>query len=102
MNEVVNTRRPDAQRSSTMTIPIVLPELGADDEPICISCWLVDLSEAVDAGDRVVEVRLEGITFDVAAPAAGILTGIDKTFDMQVLPGDILGWIEPADQETSA
>lgn len=76
--------------------PIVFLDIGAGDETVQISCWLVDQGHAVAAGDRVVEVRLKGVTFDIAAPAAGTLCHIERYLDMVVSPGDVLGWIEPA------
>lgn len=76
--------------------PIVVPELGAEGAPIRISTWLVDPGQAVLEGDRVVELLLPGMTFDVAAPAAGVLARVEKVEQTLVAPGDVLGWIEPA------
>lgn len=50
-----------------MKTPLTLPDLGAGDEELRVSCWLVDLGDAVDEGDRVIEILLDGITFDVLA-----------------------------------
>ena len=77
-----------------MSHPVTLPDLQSGDEPVRVSCWLVDVGDDIDEGDRVVEVLIRGITFDVSAPAAGRLTRIEKSFDMPVVPGDILGWID--------
>ena len=41
-----------------MTAPIRLPEIGAGQAPLSVSCWLVDTGELVDLGDRVVELVL--------------------------------------------
>ena len=78
-----------------MQLPILLPELGVDGELVRINGWLVDLGDFIEAGDRVVEVVVRGISFDVSAPRAGILTMIQKRTAATVTPGDILGWIEP-------
>ena len=77
-------------------IPITVPDLGAGAEPIRISAWLVDLGQTVIAGDRVVEVLIPGITFDIAASRTGELVEITKPVDAVVAQGDILGWIEAA------
>jgi pyruvate/2-oxoglutarate dehydrogenase complex dihydrolipoamide acyltransferase (E2) component len=74
--------------------PVLLPDLGTRDEPVRISTWLVDPGETVEAGDRIVELLVQGITFDVAAPQSGVLMRIDKAFDVTVGPGDVLGWID--------
>lgn len=76
--------------------PVTFSDLGTGDEPIGVSCWLVDLGEAVEAGDRIVELLIRGITFDVEAPAPGRLCRIEKTVASIVSSGDVLGWIEPA------
>ncbi len=78
-----------------MAVPIELPELGAEDEPVRVSSWFVEPGDRVDAGEQVVELLLPGMTFDVFAPSAGVLTRIEKPLDATVKTGDILGWIAP-------
>jgi pyruvate/2-oxoglutarate dehydrogenase complex dihydrolipoamide acyltransferase (E2) component len=75
-------------------VPILLPELGAGRDVVRVSCWLVDLGDNVEEGDRVVEVIVPGVTFDVSAPISGILSRIEKLPDAPVASGDVLGWIE--------
>jgi 2-oxoglutarate dehydrogenase E2 component (dihydrolipoamide succinyltransferase) len=77
---------------------IVLPELGVREE-VRVSCWLVDPGQRVEVGDRVVEVLVRGMTFDVAAEQAGVLQRIEKPFDAPVAAGDVLGWIEETEDE---
>lgn len=64
------------------SIEIRLPNIGAS--PVRISVWFADPSELVYEGDRLVEVLIEGATFDVSAPATGRL--INKF----ALPGDLV------------
>ena len=78
-----------------MPTAITLPELGAGDAPIRVSAWLVDEGESVEQGESVVEVLIPGITYDVAAPADGVLERIEKQIGAEISPGDILGWLEP-------
>ncbi len=75
-------------------VPIALPDLGAEDAMV-VTNWYAQPGESVDAGERVVEVLLPGVTFDVAAPVSGILTAIERGADARVRPGDVLGWIQP-------
>ena len=75
------------------TVPIRLPDLGLDEAPARISTWLTEPGESVLAGDRVVEVLVPGMTFDVAAPASGTLASVVKPVDSLVFAGDILGMI---------
>lgn len=78
-----------------MSSPIRLPEIGAGDAALSVSCWLVDTGDLLGQGDRVVELVTAGSTFDVAAPVTGRLSRIDKPMDSAVAVGDILGWIDP-------
>lgn len=76
------------------TIPVHLPELGTAGQEVRIGYWFVEAGEEVDAGDRLVELLLPGITFDVPAPAAGRILRIEKPADRTARTGDVLGWIE--------
>jgi pyruvate/2-oxoglutarate dehydrogenase complex dihydrolipoamide acyltransferase (E2) component len=82
-----------------MQTALRLPELGAGEDEMRVSCWLVDLGDAVGGGDRIVEILLDGVTFDLSAEHAGVLTRIEKPLDAVVRTGDILGWIE-TDEKT--
>ena len=82
------------------SVPIQLPELGTAGEAVRVCCWLVDRGDDVDAGERIVEVLIDGITFDVAAPASGRVARIDKALNAVVGTGDVLGWIEPYDEDS--
>jgi pyruvate/2-oxoglutarate dehydrogenase complex dihydrolipoamide acyltransferase (E2) component len=76
-----------------MSTPILLPDLKATGDVIRISCWLAEPGDTVEEGDRIVEVLVPGVTFDVSAPTSGTLTRIEKLIDAEVTPGDVLGWI---------
>jgi pyruvate/2-oxoglutarate dehydrogenase complex dihydrolipoamide acyltransferase (E2) component len=73
--------------------PIMLPDIGCGDQPLRVSAWLIEPGHAVVAGDRVVEVLIPGMTFDVSAVQTGELIEISRDVDSLVSPGDILGWI---------
>jgi pyruvate/2-oxoglutarate dehydrogenase complex dihydrolipoamide acyltransferase (E2) component len=75
-----------------MQSKVVLPDLGA--EPVVLSVWYAEPGETVFEGDRLVEVLVEGATFDVASPTTGKL--IEKyayTKDC-LLAGQVLGIVE--------
>ena len=60
--------------------------------------WEWSLEAVADpgfGGEQVVELLLPGMTFDVFAPSAGVLTRIEKPLNATVKTGDILGWIAP-------
>jgi pyruvate/2-oxoglutarate dehydrogenase complex dihydrolipoamide acyltransferase (E2) component len=75
-----------------MQIEIVLPELGA--EPVILSCWFADRGETVFAGDRLVELLIDGASFDVCSPASGRLLETRALPRDQVEAGQVLGIVE--------
>jgi pyruvate/2-oxoglutarate dehydrogenase complex dihydrolipoamide acyltransferase (E2) component len=82
-------------RQSKSGVPVPLPDLGTAGEPVSLAAWLVEPGDAVEAGDRILEVVIPGITCDVRAPAAGIIGRLEKAIDAKILPGEIVAWIEP-------
>jgi len=78
------------------SIPIRLPDLGANAVAVRVSVWFVQPGEPVHAGESVVAVSFPGIVVDLPAPAGGILRRHDRAPGAAVLPGDILGWIDSA------
>lgn len=82
-----------------MPTAIELPELGVGDEQVRVSCWLVDTGDAVTEGERVVEVLVRGMTFDIPAPVSGIVGRIERPSDSVTSTHDVLGWIEEASLE---
>jgi len=79
-----------------MQIKIILPDLGA--APMVLSCWFADQGETVFSGDRLVEIAMDGATFDVSAPATGRL--VEKSaFPREPLqPGQILGIVDAEEE----
>ena len=77
-----------------MRVPIIVPDLRCDDEPIRISGWLVDQGDLVLAGDFLVELMIPAITFDILAESSGRIVEIEKTADSTIRTGDILGWLD--------
>ncbi|MFN4259149.1 MAG: biotin/lipoyl-containing protein [Gemmataceae bacterium] len=75
-----------------MRASILLPELGA--APVVLSVWFADIGDVVYEGDRLVEVRAPGATFDVPAPATGRLTAKHAWPNDPLQPGQLLGEVE--------
>jgi pyruvate/2-oxoglutarate dehydrogenase complex dihydrolipoamide acyltransferase (E2) component len=61
-----------------------------------MSLWYVQVGERVFEGDRVAEVLIPGATFDVAAPATGILVERAVSSNEILAAGQSLGAIEPS------
>ena len=75
-----------------MRSPILAPGVG-ETTPV-LNLWFVHQGERVFSGDRVVELLLDGATFDVAALDTGILASTAALPGSRVVPGQVLGWIE--------
>ena len=80
-----------------MRKPIVLPELGA--APAVLSVWFAEPGEQVFEGDRLVEVLVGGATFDVSAPATGLLVEKLVFPDEPISAGQVLGLVEVEEAE---
>ncbi len=65
---------------SQLRADMVLPDLGVAD--VIVGVWYARIGERVYHGERVVEVIINGATFDVTAPATGTL------IQRSVVPGD--------------
>jgi len=77
--------------SQPAELDIIVPELGAGSLRVRISSWLAELGETVHEGDRLVELSLPGMTFDINSPSDGTLISIDRPIGTEVHPGDHLG-----------
>ena len=75
--------------------PIPLPDLGTD--RVTFSLWYVRPGERVFEGDRVAEVLVPGATFDVPAPANGVLAERLSLPNDLLTPGQVLGFIQEED-----
>ena len=75
-----------------MRKPILLPELGA--APAVLSVWFAEPGETVYEGDRLVEILVDGATFDVSSPASGRLLEKWVFPDESLQAGQVLGLVE--------
>src|SRR3954453_13991774 len=79
---------------------VILPDLGTGpDVPIVVSHWFAARGDEVWEGDRLVEVLVGPVTFDVSAPATGRLAEIRVREDDRVSPGALLGHIAVLDED---
>ena len=74
-----------------MRASVVMPEVGS--QPARMSVWFADPGELVYEGDRLVEVLVNGATFDVPAPATGRLAEKRAHPDDRLGPGQTLGLV---------
>jgi len=73
-------------------VPITLPDLGSP--RAVLSLWYVRPGDRVYEGDRVAEVLVPGLTFDVPSPATGVLGERLALPNDPVTTGQVLGEIQ--------
>ncbi len=73
---------------------ILLPELGEGITKATVACWHAKPGDRVNPGDEVLEVVTDKATFNVEAPAAGILKSITVAEGKEGAVGAVLGVIE--------
>lgn len=84
-----------------MATPILVPHLSSVDQKFKVSLWLSRVGEQVLTGDRVVELLIPGITFDVEAPCSGTIVSCDCQPGAEVREGSVLGWIDEMEPDPS-
>lgn len=77
-----------------MATPILVPQLGCADHNLKVSLWLSRVGEQVATGDRIVELLIPGVTFDVDSPCSGTIVSCEYQSGAEVREGSVLGWIE--------
>ena len=85
-----------------MPANIVVPEVGESIVDARIAKWLRKEGERVSAGDPLVELETDKIDLEVGAPAAGVLSRIDRKDGEDVKVGEVLGVIDEAAQGSAA
>lgn len=76
-----------------MAQPIVMPSMGMYTEEGVLSAWLHPAGARVDAGQPILEITTEKVTFEVPSPVAGILhhvAEIGASLHVEALLGYIL------------
>jgi pyruvate/2-oxoglutarate dehydrogenase complex dihydrolipoamide acyltransferase (E2) component len=75
-----------------MRSPIFMPDIGY--EAPALHLWFAQPGDQVYVGDRLVELLLDGATFDVSSPVTGRLAEKTARPGQLLGPGQVLGWIE--------
>ena len=74
-----------------------LPDLGEDaGKSAKVSFWYFAAGDKIEEGQDLVEMITDKATFNVPAPAAGLLKEVRVQEDESAGVGDVLGIIEPA------
>lgn len=73
---------------------VILPDMGEEVGEATVSFWHHDEGDRVTKGENLVEIVTEKASFQVDAPASGILTKILAVEGEVVKSGQVLGIIE--------
>lgn len=75
-----------------------MPQLSSEGESATLASWLVDLGDAVEAGDVIAELETDKSTVELEAPASGTIVEIIIAAGTEdIAPGTLLGTIEEKD-----
>lgn len=74
---------------------VLLPELGEGIKTAIVACWHVKCGDKVNAGDDIVELVTDKASFNVAAPAGGLVKKINYEEGQQAPIGSALAIVEP-------
>jgi 2-oxoisovalerate dehydrogenase E2 component (dihydrolipoyl transacylase) len=73
---------------------VLVPDLGDGIEKVEVTLWHVKVGEFVQQDDDLVEVVTDKASFNIAAPADGMLRKITVPAGKEALIGEVLGEIE--------
>lgn len=82
-----------------MAIKVTVPELGDSVLEATVIRWVKQEGDFVKLGETIVELETEKANFEVAAKTTGMLSKILKEADQDVAVGDVLGEMEPSDEQ---
>jgi pyruvate dehydrogenase E2 component (dihydrolipoamide acetyltransferase) len=91
-----------------MAISVVMPALELAQETGKILSWIKKEGEPITKGEPLLEIETDKITFEVEAPADGILAGVRSSAGDEVPVGQTIAWIvapgeqAPAEAATAA
>lgn len=92
---VLKTHMRSIKEKGTMKVEIKVPDMG--DEEITeatVSFWYYDEGEKVSEGEDLVELLTDKATFNVAAPASGVLLRVGAGEGETVRPAQVIGYLE--------
>lgn len=78
-----------------MSTELKVPEVGESVTEVYIGDWLKSEGDPVQEGEALVELESEKATFELPAPADGVLSKILKKSGDQAQVGEVIGHLEP-------
>lgn len=81
-------------------VAVIAPDLQVGADSVVIGQWRFETGDFVIAGDALVELVVPGLTVSIPSPVDGVLVEICRPATQSVQPGDLLGWVQPAEAPT--
>src|SRR5579872_3259663 len=85
-----------AEIEETMPVELKIPAVGESITEVVIGAWRKSVGETVEKDEDLVELETDKATFELPAPAAGVLTQIVKKAGDTAAVGDVIGSIGEA------
>src|SRR5215470_13244337 len=64
--------------------------------------WLKQVGEHVGENEPLIEIETDKVTVEVASPGSGVLREILRQEQEEIIPGELLGWLDPVEKAASA
>ncbi len=79
-----------------MPVELKIPSVGESITEVVVGTWRKSVGDFVTLDEDLVELETDKATFDLPAPAAGVITKILKQAGETAMIGDVIGYIGPA------
>ena len=76
-----------------MPVELKIPAVGESINEVTIGAWRKSVGERVERDEEIVELETDKATFDLPAPAAGVITKILKQPGDTAAVGEVIGYV---------
>src|SRR5690242_4203465 len=76
-----------------MPVELKIPPVGESISEVTIGAWRKKVGERVERDEEIVELETDKATFDLPAPAAGVITKIVKQAGETANIGEVIGYV---------
>jgi pyruvate dehydrogenase E2 component (dihydrolipoamide acetyltransferase) len=84
-----------------MATEVIIPKIGQTVEVCQLLEWLVKKGAKVEKGDPIFAIETDKVSFDIEAPASGVLKEVFFEAGAEVPVMTVVGVIGAADEDTS-
>jgi 2-oxoglutarate dehydrogenase E2 component (dihydrolipoamide succinyltransferase) len=76
-----------------MAVELKIPAVGESISEVTIGAWRKGVGQRVERDEEIVELETDKATFDLPAPAAGVITKIVKQAGETATIGEVIGYV---------